>query len=502
MRHADGESPNQTPEQASTPVRERQWGGRFATEPDRLVREFTQSIEFDRRLFGPDILGSVAHCRMLTRQGILTEEEGQTIVRGLCQVGEEAARGEIVLDHALEDVHTHVESRLRELVGPVAGKLHTARSRNDQIALDLRLFLRDALLDVVDSLAELQTVLHERASAWHDVVVPGFTHTQRAQPVLLAHHLLAYHEMFRRDAERLQDAYPRLNVLSLGAGALAGVAYAIDRHYVAELLGFDDVSRNSLDTVGDRDFVIEFLADASLVMAHLSRLAEEIVLWTTSEFGYLVLDDSFTTGSSIMPQKKNSDVAELVRGKVGRVYGHLIGLLVTVKALPLAYNRDIQEDKEPLFDTVDTLIPCLQAMAGMLRSATIRKDRLTAAAAAGFSLATDVADYLVVRGLPFRQAHQIVGEVVRHCLATGHELSTLPLDDYRAISPLFDADVLDITVLTSVQARDQVGGTAPNRVALALVEARQWTDGLRAWSGEKRERVSKIGRILVETGVF
>ena len=501
MKNADA-SPGQTPKVVVGPARERQWGGRFETEPDQLLREFSQSIDFDRRLFGPDILGSIAHCRMLARQGILTDVEGQSIVRGLQQVGEEALRGDIAIDHALEDVHTHVENRLREIIGPIAGKLHTARSRNDQIALDIRMFLRGALLDVVDSLADLQSVLHERAAAWGDIVVPGFTHTQRAQPVLLGHHLLAYHEMFRRDLERLQDAYPRINVLPLGVGALAGVAHPIDRHFVAELLDFDDVSRNSLDTVGDRDFVVEFLADGALVMAHLSRLAEEIVLWTTSEFGYLTLDDSFTTGSSIMPQKKNSDVAELIRGKVGRVYGNLTSLLVTIKALPLAYNRDIQEDKEPLFDTVDTLIACLRVMAGMLRSATVRKDRLETAAAAGFSLATDVADYLVRRGLPFRQAHQVVGEVVRRCLATGHELSTLSLEEYRAISPLFDADVLDITIETSVRARDHIGGTAPNQVAGALAEARESTSKVRTWSHERQERLSKVRRILIQKTVF
>ncbi|HLZ07877.1 MAG TPA: argininosuccinate lyase, partial [Chloroflexota bacterium] len=293
--------PNLSP---SPRPRERLWGSRFSAEPDRLVREFTQSIDFDQRLFGQDILGSIAHCRMLGRQGILTVDEARTIVGGLRQVGDEAERGAIPLDHALEDVHTHVETRLREIVGSVAGKLHTARSRNDQIALDLRLFLREVVLDVIDALTNLQDVLHERAAAWRDVVIPGFTHLQRAQPVLLGHHLLAYHEMFRRDAERCQDAYRRVNVLPLGVGALAGVPYPIDRQYVADLLAFDDVSRNSLDTVGDRDFVVEFLADASMVMAHLSRLAEEIILWTTSEFAYLALDDRSQPAAASCPRRK------------------------------------------------------------------------------------------------------------------------------------------------------------------------------------------------------
>ncbi len=470
----------------------RQWGGRFTAAPDRLVQEFTQSIEFDRRLFHEDILGSIAHCRMLVRQGIISASEGAEIESGLKQVADEAARGTIAIDYALEDVHTHVEARLRELVGPVAGRLHTARSRNDQVALDLRLYLRGVVLDAIESLAELQSALQRRSMDWIDVVIPGFTHLQRAQPVLLAHHLLAYHEMFGRDADRLRDAYSRLNVLPLGAGALAGLPYSIDRDYVAELLGFDSVSRNSLDTVGDRDFVVEFLAAGSLIMAHLSRLAEEVILWTTSEFGYMVLDDSFTTGSSIMPQKKNSDVAELVRGKVGRVYGHLNSLLVTLKALPLAYNRDLQEDKEALFDAVDTILPCIRITGAMLLSASVRSERLAEAAAAGFSLATDVADYLVGKGLPFRDAHGIVGQVVQKCLESGHDLSTLPLADYQAISPLFTEDVRKIDVWTSVRARDVPGGTAPGRVRLALVAAQASTDARRVWLETHRQRLPTI----------
>ncbi len=464
----------------------RLWGGRFGSEPDRLVQEFTQSIDFDRRLFRQDIAGSIAHCRMLGRQGIISPDEAAQIEAGLRRVADDIAQGRMVFDHALEDIHTHVESRLRELIGPVAGKLHTARSRNDQIALDLRLFLRDVIVDTVGLLADLQATLQERAVDWRDVIAPGYTHLQRAQPVLLAHHLLAYHEMFARDADRFRDAYRRVNILPLGAGALAGLPYPIDREFVAEQLGFDGVTRNSMDTVGDRDFVVEYLAAASLGMAHLSRLAEEIVLWTTSEFGYLSLDDSFTTGSSLMPQKKNPDVAELVRGKAGRVYGHLTHLLVMLKGLPLAYNRDLQEDKEALFDAVDTLLPSLAVTTGMLRSATVNAERLREAAAAGFSLATDVADYLVARGVPFREAHAIVGKVVQRCLATGHTLSDLPLDDYRAISPLFDEDVRQIDAWASVSARDVIGGTAPHQVDAALAAARQATADLREWVSRQR----------------
>ena len=464
----------------------RQWGGRFEAEPAKLVQGFTQSIDFDWRLVQYDVQGSIAHCRMLARQGIVDAEEASAIIEGLHQIAGEAARGEIALHHALEDVHTHVEARLRELIGPAAGKLHTARSRNDQIALDMRLFTREALLDTVAAIASLQAALQEQAVAWREIVMPGFTHLQRAQPVLLAHHLLAYHEMLSRDADRLRDAYPRVNLLPLGAGALAGVPYPIDRESVARDLGFDGITRNSLDAVGDRDFVVEYLSNAALLMAHLSRLAEELVLWTTSEFGYLVLDDSYTTGSSIMPQKKNPDVAELIRGKVGRVYGHLVALLVTVKALPLAYNKDLQEDKEGLFDAVDTVIPCLTLAAGLLRAARPNAERLATVAAAGFSLATDVADYLVAKGLPFREAHGIVGQVVRRCLDTGHDLSTLPLEDYRAISPFFDADVYRIDARSSVAARDVPGGTAPNRVMAALADARTTTAVLQRWVDARR----------------
>jgi len=468
----------------------RLWGGRFEAEPDRLVQEFTQSIDFDRRLFPFDILGSIAHCRMLARQGIIETAEAARIEGGLRQIAEEVQRGEIVANHALEDVHTHVEARLREIIGPVAGKLHTARSRNDQVALDLRLFLRTTTLETLEAITSLQTALHERAAEWREVVAPGYTHVQRAQPVLLAHHLLAYHEMLSRDIGRFKDAYPRMSVLPLGSGALAGVPYPIDRAYVAELLGFPAISRNSMDAVGDRDFVVEYLAAASLTMAHLSRLAEEVVLWTSSEFGYLQLSDSYTTGSSIMPQKKNSDVAELVRGKVGRVYGHLTGLLVTIKGLPLAYNRDLQEDKEALFDAVDTLLASVTVTAGMLRSARVNPERLAAAAGAGFSLATDVADYLVNRGVPFREAHHLVGQVVQRCQALDCDLAGLPLAEYRQISPHFEANVLAIDVWTSINARDIPGGTAASRVAAALIDAREETRGFSTWLAQERERLS------------
>jgi argininosuccinate lyase len=470
----------------------RQWGGRFSAPPAQLVQEFTQSISFDRRLFPQDILGSVAHARMLARQGIIRPEEGREIEAGLRQVADEAARGAIAADPALEDVHTHVEARLTALIGPTAGKLHTARSRNDQVALDLRLFVREATLDTLDGIVQVQSALLAQATAWQEVIGPGFTHLQRAQPILLAHQLLAFHEMLGRDAGRLRDAYTRLNLLPLGAGALAGVPYPIDRAYVADLLGFAGICANSLDAVSDRDFVAEYLAAASLGMAHLSRLAEEVILWSTSEFGYLTLHDSYTTGSSIMPQKKNPDVAELVRGKVGRIYGHLLGLLVTLKALPLAYNRDLQEDKEPLFDTVDTWQACLAVTAGLLRSAQVHPERLAPAAAAGFSLATDVADYLVGKGVPFREAHRLVGLAVQRCLATGHDLATLPLADYQAISPQFDAGVYQIDVWASVRARDVPGGTAPRQVAAARAAAGAATEALEGWIAAARRQLPRL----------
>jgi argininosuccinate lyase len=469
----------------------RQWGGRFDAEPDKLLQDFQQSIDFDWRLVQEDIQGSIAHCRMLARQGILTAAEATAIEKGLEQIAGEAARNEIPMDHALEDVHTHVEARLRQLIGPAAGKLHTARSRNDQVALDVRLYVRGALLQTISAIAGLQDVLQQRAQDWFDVIAPGYTHLQRAQPVLLAHHLLAYHEMLARDAERFRDAYPRINQMPLGAGALAGLPYPIDREFVARELGFASITRNSLDAVGDRDFVVEYVSAAALLMAHLSRLAEEIVLWSTSEFGYLQLADAFTTGSSIMPQKKNPDAAELIRGKVGRVYGNLNRLLVTIKGLPLAYNKDLQEDKEALFDTVDTILPSLTITAAMLGSAKVNSDRLATAAAAGFSLATDVADYLVARGVPFREAHALVGLAVHRCLELGRDLATLPLAEYQAISPLFDERVYAIDVRSSVAARDVPGGTAPNRVRAALNAARASTGELRAWVEARRTELAR-----------
>jgi len=459
------------------------WGGRFQKGMDREVHAFGASIPFDRRLYREDIAGSIAHAIMLGRQGIITTREADTLVSGLRQVQAEIESGAAVPDLRWEDIHSFIESRLREIVGDVAGKLHTARSRNDQVALDGRLFARAALKEISARLADLQRVLLDVAEANLGVVMPGYTHLQRAQPVLLSHHLLAYFEMLQRDVERLRDCFRRTNVMPLGSGALAGTTFPIDRQFVAEQLGFDSITRNSMDAVSDRDFLVEQVAALSLVMAHLSRLAEEVILWSTEEFGFLELDEGYSTGSSMMPQKKNPDVAELIRGKAGRVYGSLVALLTTLKGLPLTYDKDLQEDKERLFDAVDTVSSCLSMFAGMLATARFRTDRMREAAGGGFSTATDVADYLVRKGLPFRQAHEVVGRLVRRCLELRCDLTDLPLPDLKGFSPLFDQDVYAIDVDSSVQARDVPGGTAPNRVREALAESRRLLAETQAWVG-------------------
>ncbi|HZK67530.1 MAG TPA: argininosuccinate lyase [Chloroflexota bacterium] len=458
------------------------WGGRFAKEVDAEVHAFGASISFDRRLFREDIAGSIAHARMLGTQGIIGPEEADSIVRGLEQVRAEVEGGTAVPDLRWEDIHSFVESRLRELIGDVAGKLHTARSRNDQVALDTRLFARSSIKEIASRLAALQQTLLEMAEANMGAVMPGYTHMQRAQPVLLSHHLLAYFEMFQRDGERLRDCHTRTNVLPLGAGALAGVTYPVDRQAVASALGFPSISRNSMDAVADRDYLVEMVADLSLVMAHLSRLAEEVILWSTEEFGFLELDDSYSTGSSIMPQKKNPDVAELVRGKTGRVYGSLVAMLTVIKGLPLTYNKDMQEDKEQLFDAVDTVSSCLRMFSGMLATATFRLDRMRQVAGGGFSTATDVADYLAKAGLPFRQAHEVVGRLVRHCMARGCDITDLSISELRSFSPIFQEDIFSVTVESSVAARDVPGGTAPNRVREALEEGRRLVNANREWA--------------------
>jgi argininosuccinate lyase len=395
------------------------WGGRFSKPTARRVEEFTSSLPVDRRLLWEDVAGSVAHARMLGRQRIIPSDDARAIVSGLVQLAAELAADDLSGETRWEDVHSLVEGRLREKIGPAAGRLHTARSRNDQVALDERLFARRALADGAARILDLQEVLLELARRHAEVVLPGYTHLQRAQPVLLAHHLLAYVEMLARDLGRLRDAYARADVMPLGSGALAGAPYPLDREYVARLLGFSAISLNSLDAVGYRDFLVEHLAALALVAVHLSRLAEELVLWSGAEFGFVEIDDGYATGSSIMPQKKNPDVAELVRGKTGRVVGHLVALLTTLKGLPLAYNRDLQEDKQGYFDAVDTTHACLELATGLVQTLRVRAERMESAAEGGFATATDLADHLVRRGLPFRDAHQVAGAIVRACEASG-----------------------------------------------------------------------------------
>ena len=445
------------------------WSGRFVAAADPRMEAFTSSLAVDRRLAAYDVRGSRAHCRMLVKQKIIARAEGEKILEGLQAVERELSRGDFPFLASDEDIHMAVERRLTEKIGPVGGKLHTARSRNDQVLLDVRLFLRDEIGALGKLVARLQKRLARLAKRHRTVVLPGYTHLQRAQPVLLAHHLLAYHAMFGRDAERLAECGARVNVLPLGAGALAGTTLPIDRAYVARLLGFARVSENSLDTVADRDFVAEFLSVAAILGMHLSRLAEELVLWSSSEFGFVELPDAFATGSSMMPQKKNPDVPEIIRGKTGRLYGNLFALLTVLKGLPLTYNRDLQEDKEPLFDSVDTLRGVLSVLEPMLGALRFRPERLAAAARGGFMLATDVADYLVEKQVPFRRAHEVVGVVVQWCVAEGRELHQLTLEEWRRFSPAFEADLLPrLTPEAAVARRTSYGGTSRENVERQL----------------------------------
>jgi argininosuccinate lyase len=454
------------------------WGGRFSEGTDRLVERFTSSIDFDRRLYAQDIRGSQAHAKMLGKCGIISADDAERIVEGLDRVRAEIEAGEMVWDDALEDIHMHIEARLTERIGSAARKLHTARSRNDQIALDIRLFLRDETRGLLDDLTALRKALVSLAEEYLGAVLPGYTHMQRAQPVLLSHHLMAYYEMFGRDAERFADALKRIDVMPLGTAALAGTPHPIDRAYVAELLDFPAVSANSMDTVADRDFAVEFAAAASLCMVHFSRLSEELILWSTSEFGFVEIGDAFTTGSSIMPQKKNPDVCELVRGKTGRVTGDLVTLLTLMKSLPMAYNRDMQEDKEPLFDAVDTLRATVAVYARMLPNVRFHRERMARATATGFLNATDLADYLVERDVPFREAHEIVGKAVAHAASVGRELHTLDLGTLQRFSDRIEADVFGfLATETVVNRRRSIGGTAEEQVRAAVAAARNLLDG-------------------------
>ena len=449
------------------------WGGRFAEPTDAFVEAFTASIGFDWRLYRHDIQGSIAHATMLAHVGVLSDEESQQIVAGLKAIQEDIETGRLQWSVALEDVHMNIESRLIERIGEVGKKLHTGRSRNDQVATDIRLWLRDSIDLLIAELRRLQQGLLELAEREAHTIMPGFTHLQTAQPVTFGHHMMAWFEMLERDHARLVDCRKRVNVMPLGAAALAGTPYPLNRHYTAELLGFERISDNSLDAVSDRDFAIEFCAAGALIMTHLSRFSEELILWTSAQFGFIQLPDRFCTGSSIMPQKKNPDVPELVRGKTGRVNGNLIALLTLMKGQPLAYNKDNQEDKEPLFDTVDTLAGSLRAFADMVPHIHVRAEAMRLAVNQGFATATDLADYLVRKGMAFRDAHEVVGRAVKLGVDTGRDLSQMDLKELQAFSSLINADVFDVlTPEGSVAVRAVHGGTAPEQVLKRIQEAR------------------------------
>jgi argininosuccinate lyase len=450
------------------------WGGRFREETDRLVERFNASIGFDHRLYAYDIEGSIAHCRMLASQGIITQEEALKIIEALGEINREIERGDLRPDDNYEDIHSLIEGVLIEKIGVVGEKIHTGRSRNDQVALDTRLYVRDAIERVIELIKKTQLALITLAEENFDLIMPGYTHLQRAQPVLVAHHLHAFYEMLKRDKERFRESLARVNVLPLGSAALAGTTFDLDREIVAKELRFDRISENSMDAVSDRDFALEFLFNASVLMMHLSRLSEELIIWASREFGFITISDAFCTGSSIMPQKKNPDVPELIRGKTGRVYGHLISLLTTMKGLPLAYNKDTQEDKEALFDATDTVEICLGVTMRLLGAISFNADRLREAAKEGFLVATDLADYLTLKGITFRRAHEIVGQMVLFALEREKELSDLTLDEMKGFSGHIGQDVYEwLDPLSSPKRRNLPGGTSPEIVERNLRRARQ-----------------------------
>lgn len=464
------------------------WGGRFAKKTDRLVEDFHSSISFDQRLFRQDILGSMAHAKMLGKQGIISQEEADRLVTGLESILRDIEAGKVHFEVDAEDIHMNIEKILTERIGPVGKKLHTARSRNDQVALDLRMYLKEEIQETVKLVLGLQETLLDLASHHLDTVMPGYTHLQKAQPVTFAHHLMAYFQMFNRDVDRLRDCWKRTDVMPLGSGALAGTTFDIDRQFVQQELGFGEITANSLDGVSDRDFAVEFCLAASLIMMHLSRFSEEIILWSSHEFRFINLDDGFSTGSSIMPQKKNPDVAELVRGKTGRVYGDLIGLLTVLKGLPLAYNKDLQEDKEAIFDALDNVKKCLLVFPPMLATMKVNTGIMRTGAKGGFINATDAADYLAARDVPFREAHEIVGKLVLYCETEGKTLEDLSLEELKKFSPVFKEDVYDfIAVDKCVSARRVPGGPAPEAVQAAIERGRILVQEGEKWAGVSGE---------------
>ena len=452
---------------------EKLWGGRFSKTTDEMINEFQASIGFDRRMYREDIAGSLAHAAMLAKVGILSEKDHAAIEKGLKDILAQIEHGDFDFSVALEDIHMNIEKRLTDAIGDAGSRLHTARSRNDQVALDTHLFVRHAVVDVMAHIRALQQALTESAAQHRDVIMPGYTHLQRAQPILFSHHLMAYFGMLARDFERFQGVYARTDIMPLGAGALAGTTLPIDRQFVAQRLHFERIYTNSLDAVSDRDYILEFLSAASILMVHLSRLSEEIILWCSREFSFVELDDAHCTGSSMMPQKKNPDVSELVRGKTGRVVGHLMAMLMAVKGLPLAYNKDLQEDKEGLFDAIDTVKFSLAVYAQLIRGMKLREDVMRHAVEADYSNATDLADYLVRKGLPFRKAHAVAGQAVAQCIARGIYLADLPIADYQQLSPLFAEDIYDaIRPETCVACRNSYGGTSYEQAEMQLEAAK------------------------------
>ena len=451
------------------------WGGRFTKETNQLVHNFNASISYDQKFYKQDILGSIAHVTMLEKQGILTTSEKDAIVDGLQGILNDLESGALEITAEHEDIHSFVEANLIERIGDPGKKLHTGRSRNDQVALDMKLYTRDEIVEINDLLKELMVVIHRIMSENIDTFMPGFTHLQKAQPVTLAHHFGAYFEMFRRDRSRLFDIRKRMNTCPLGAGALAGTTYPLDREYTAQLLDFDEPTRNSMDSVSDRDYVIELLSALSTIMMHLSRFSEEIILWNSNEYRFVEIDDAYSTGSSIMPQKKNPDIAELVRGKTGRVYGALTSILTTMKGIPLAYNKDMQEDKELTFDAIDTVKGCIALFTGMVSTMEFRKDVMEASAKNGFTNATDAADYLVNHGVPFRDAHGIVGRLVLTCIDKGISLDELPLEEYKEISPVFERDIYEaISMKTCVEKRETYGAPGPKVMEQIIAENKEY----------------------------
>ncbi len=466
------------------------WGGRFTKETDQLVYNFNASISFDKKFYKQDMEGSIAHVKMLGKQGILTEQETDDIVKAICEILKEVEEGKLEISHEYEDIHSFVEATLIDRLGDTGKKLHTGRSRNDQVALDMRLYTRQEVLAVDDLLKELLNAILTIMENNTDTFMPGFTHLQKAQPVTLAHHMGAYFEMFKRDRLRLQDIYHRMNYCPLGSGALAGTTYPLDRDYTAELLGFYGPTLNSMDGVSDRDYLIEFLSAMSTIMMHLSRFSEEVIIWNSNEYQFVEIDDAYSTGSSIMPQKKNPDIAELVRGKTGRVYGALTALLTTMKGIPLAYNKDMQEDKELTFDAMDTVKGCIALFTGMLATMKFNKDKMEASAKNGFTNATDAADYLVNHGVPFRDAHGIVGRIVLYCIEKGISIDDMSLEELKEISPVFEADIFEaISMETCVNKRLTIG--APGQEAMKKVIAiekeylsKDWKEELTDWESK------------------